>query len=332
MSSTSTTGGPAATNEYPHLTEKITKPANGYMMLAVVFVWPLLPVLLFWIASALQSGPSFLFVILGFIAVIAWFIGLAGFMMVAPREARVLQLFGEYVGTAVEPGLKYVNPFYSKTKVSLRLRNFESGRLKVNDSEGNPVEIATIVVWRVVDTAEALFNIDDFVQFVRTQTESAVRALAAEYPYDTHEDGQPSLRESTDDLARQLQARIQQRLEKAGIEVMEARISHLAYAAEIAAAMLQRQQASAIVAARQQIVDGAVGMVEHALRDLEDKGIVQLAPMSRAQIVGNLLVVLCSHQAAQPVINTSSTSSEGQPARMGNVMADEGEAEEGEEA
>jgi len=188
-----------------------------------------------------------------------------GLFTVAPNEGQVLQLFGAYRGTAREEGLRWANPFFSKKRISLRVRNFESAHLKVNDTDGNPIEIAAIVVWRVVDTAEAVFEVDDYENYVRVQTESAVRNLATHYPYDAHLDGHLSLRGSTDEVAKQLKSEIQDRLSKAGVEVSEARISHLAYAQEIAAAMLRRQQAGAIIAARQKIVEGAVGMVEMAL-------------------------------------------------------------------
>jgi regulator of protease activity HflC (stomatin/prohibitin superfamily) len=233
-----------------------------------------------------------------------WFVLGGGFFMVAPNEAKVLQLFGDYVGTAKITGLRYANPFYKIRKLSLRVRNFESGQLKVNDSEGNPIDIAAVVVWRVVETAEAMFEVDDYEHYVRVQSEAALRNAATSYPYDSHEDNVVSLRGSTAAVAEHLKAEVQQRLEKAGVEVLEARISHLAYAPEIAAAMLQRQQAGAIIAARQRIVEGAVGMVEMALQMLSHKGIVTLDEERKAQMVSNLLVVLCGEKAAQPIVNT----------------------------
>jgi regulator of protease activity HflC (stomatin/prohibitin superfamily) len=235
---------------------------------------------------------------------IAWLIALRGFFIVAPNQARVLQLFGDYVGTAKLPGLRYANPFYTHKKISLRVRNFESSKLKVNDAEGNPIEIAAVVVWRVVETAEATFEVDDYENYVRVQSEAALRNAATSYPYDSHQDGVVSLRGSTAVVAEHLQQEVQQRLQKAGVEVMEARISHLAYAPEIAAAMLQRQQAGAIIAARERIVQGAVGMVEMALEMLSHKGIVQLDEERKAAMVSNLLVVLCGEKAAQPIVNT----------------------------
>lgn len=227
-----------------------------------------------------------------------------GFFMVAPNQARVLQLFGDYAGTAKVPGLRWANPFYTRKKISLRVRNFESGRLKVNDSEGNPIEIAAVVVWRVVETAEASFEVDDYENYVRVQSEAALRNAATSYPYDSHEETVVSLRGNTAVVADHLQKEVQQRLNKAGVEVLEARISHLAYAPEIAAAMLQRQQAGAIIAARQRIVEGAVGMVEMALQMLSHKEIVTLDEERKAAMVSNLLVVLCGEKAAQPIVNT----------------------------
>ncbi len=227
-----------------------------------------------------------------------------GFFMVAPNEARVLQLFGDYAGTAKRPGLRWANPFYTRKKISVRVRNFESGRLKVNDAEGNPIEIAAVVVWRVVETAEATFEVDDYENYVRVQTESALRNAATSYPYDAHEEAVVSLRGNTAVVADHLQKEVQGRLNKAGVEAIEARISHLAYAPEIAAAMLQRQQAGAIIAARSRIVEGAVGMVEMALQMLSHKGIVTLDEERKAAMVSNLLVVLCGEKGAQPIVNT----------------------------
>jgi regulator of protease activity HflC (stomatin/prohibitin superfamily) len=229
---------------------------------------------------------------------------LGGLFVVNPNEGRVLQLFGDYVGTVKRPGLRWANPFYTKKRISLRVRNFESARLKVNDHEGNPIEIAAVVVWRVVDTAEAVFEVDDYQNFVKVQTEAAVRNLATRYKYDAHEEDQMSLRGNTLEVADHLKKEIQDRLAKAGVEVIEARISHLAYAPEIAQAMLQRQQAGAIIAARQRIVEGAVGMVEMALDLLSRREILELDNERKAAMVSNLLVVLCGERATQPVINT----------------------------
>jgi regulator of protease activity HflC (stomatin/prohibitin superfamily) len=229
---------------------------------------------------------------------------LTGLFVVNPNEGRVLQLFGDYVGTVKTPGLRWANPFYTKKRISLRVRNFESTKLKVNDHEGNPIEIAAVVVWRVVDTAEAVFEVDDYQNFVKVQSEAAVRNLATSYKYDAHEEDQMSLRGNTAEVAEHMKKEIQERLSKAGVEVLEARISHLAYAPEIAQAMLQRQQAGAIIAARQRIVEGAVGMVQMALDMLSQREILELDNERRAAMVSNLLVVLCGERSTQPVINT----------------------------
>jgi regulator of protease activity HflC (stomatin/prohibitin superfamily) len=230
----------------------------------------------------------------------------AGVFIVNPNEGRVLQLFGDYVGTVKNPGLRWANPLFTKKRISLRVRNFESTRLKVNDHEGNPIEIASVVVWRVVDTAEAVFEVDDYQNFVKVQTEAAVRNLATRYKYDAHEEHEISLRGNTADIAEHLKKEIQDRLARAGVEVMESRISHLAYAPEIAQAMLQRQQAGAIIAARQRIVEGAVGMVQMALDMLSQREILELDNERKAARVSNLLVVLCGERSTQPVINTGS--------------------------
>lgn len=272
--------------------------------------WPMLFILLavvggsIWrlIVSVLQRDP--LSIIAWIVVMVVALVLLAGLFVVNPNEAQVLQLFGKYVGSAKAAGLRWANPFYSKRRISLRVRNFESGRLKVNDSEGNPIEIAAVVVWRVVETAEAVFEVDDYENYVHVQTESALRNLATSYAYDAHDDHQLSLRGHTAAVADHLKQEIQDRLAKAGVEVMEARISHLAYAPEIAAAMLQRQQAGAIIAARQRIVEGAVGMVEMALEMLSRKAIVELDEERKAAMVSNLLVVLCGERGAQPILNT----------------------------
>ncbi len=227
----------------------------------------------------------------------------AGLFVVNPNEAKVLQLFGKYVGSAREPGLRWANPFYMKKKVSLRVVSFESGKLKVNDLDGNPVEIAAIVVWKVVDSAEAVFQVDDYAEYVRVQSEAALRGLATRYPYDVHEEEKTSLRGSTALVAEQLQKEVQERVDAAGVRVLEARISHLAYAPEIAQAMLQRQQAAAIIAARTRIVEGAVSMVEMALERLLQHGTVKLDEERKAAMVSNLLVVLCGDRSPHPVIN-----------------------------
>ncbi len=226
-----------------------------------------------------------------------------GLFMVQPNEARVLQLFGAYRGSTYSTGLRWANPFLSKRRVSVRTRNFETGKLKVNDNAGNPIEIGAVVVWRVVDSAEALFNVDDYEDYVHVQSEAALRNMATGYPYDAHEEGEISLSHHTAEISERLRGEVQERLATAGVDVIEARISHLAYAAEIAAAMLQRQQAAAVVAARAQIVDGAVGMVEQALRMLSEKNVVHLDDERKAAMVSNLLAVLCSDRHTQPVVN-----------------------------
>jgi regulator of protease activity HflC (stomatin/prohibitin superfamily) len=235
-------------------------------------------------------------------------IGLAGFLLIGlfvvnPNEGKVLQLFGKYIGTARVPGLQWASPFYAKKGISLRVRNFESARLKVNDIDGNPIEIAAVVVWKVVDSAEAVFEVDNYENYVHVQSEAALRNMATSYPYDAHDEQQMSLRGNTIAIADHLRKEIQERLARAGVQVIEARISHLAYAQEIAAAMLQRQQAGAIIAARQRIVEGAVGMVEMALEMLSAKGVVTLDEERKAAMVSNLLVVLCGDRSAQPVVN-----------------------------
>jgi regulator of protease activity HflC (stomatin/prohibitin superfamily) len=230
-------------------------------------------------------------------------IGSAGFYTVQPQEGKVLQLFDDYAGTDRNPGLRWANPLYTKGSVSLRVRNFESGKLKVNDLRGNPIEIAAVVVWRVVDTAEAIFEVDDYTNFVGIQSEAAIRNMATNHPYDDHSGDSITLRGSSDEIAKVLKKEIQDRLQQAGVEVIEARISHLAYAQEIANAMLQRQQAAAIVDARREIVQGAVSIVEGALEQLEKRKLVKMDEDQKAKMVSNLLVVLCGDKAAQPVIN-----------------------------
>jgi regulator of protease activity HflC (stomatin/prohibitin superfamily) len=229
-----------------------------------------------------------------------------GLFMVNPNEAKVMQLFGKYVGTVREPGLRWANPLYWKTRISTRVRNFESGKLKVNDSRGSPIEIAAVVVWKVFDTAEATFEVDDYEEFVHIQSESALRNLSTTYPYEPHKGESISLRSHPADIANALREEIQERLEEAGVSVIEARISHLAYAPEIAHAMLRRQQASAVIAARSQIVAGAVSMVQMALEKLGEQKIVDLDEERKAAMISNLLVVLCSEEGTQPVVNTGS--------------------------
>jgi regulator of protease activity HflC (stomatin/prohibitin superfamily) len=281
--------------------EKVVRGTSGWLMLLallgleIVAVWQIIQgatteavwALIFWLLVA--AGDGFCF---------------GGLTVVNPNEARVVMLFGKYQGSLKEAGFWWVNPLTTRRRFSLRIRNFESSKLKVNDHDGNPIEIAAVVVWRVVETAEAMFNVDDYEQFVHVQSEAAVRNLATSYSYDAHDPGQLSLRTSSGEINDKLKSEVQERLAKAGIEVMEARISHLAYAAEIANAMLRRQQASAIIAARQKIVEGAVGMVEMALSALSEKHVVELDEERKAAMVSNLLVVLCSEHNTQPVVNT----------------------------
>jgi len=275
----------------------------GIPLLVANIAVALLTVWWFFVGASAGDGLEMAAAIALFLIVVLLF---AGYYMVEPNQAAVLTLFGKYVGTVREQGLRFSNPFFSARKVSLRVRNFESGRLKVNELNGSPIEIASVIVWRVVDSAEATFNVDDYESFVQIQSEAALRSMATRYPYDQHIEGEISLRSHAQEISEHLKEQLDERLTTAGVDVIEARISHLAYASEIAQAMLQRQQAEAVVAARRRIVDGAVGMVEMALKDLKELGIVDLDEERQAQMVSNLLVVLCSDRATQPVINTGS--------------------------
>lgn len=308
--------------------ERVYRPMSGWFPLMMCLGGLLVGVILFVVGAITESAVAAL---LGVFLFPTSLIGLFGCMAIAPNQARVLLLFGEYKGSVVQSGFFWVNPFYSKQKISLRIRNFETGAVltpeqkdqagniikaktrsggrpsKVNDRDGNPIEISAVVVWRVVNTAEAMFEVDDYEDFVAVQSEAALRNLASRHPYDS-EDHELSLRGNTTEVCDQLMVDIQDRLDKAGVEVIEARISHLAYAPEIAAAMLQRQQAQAVVAARTKIVEGAVGMVEMALDHLSEGKIVELDDERRAAMVSNLLVVLCSDRHTQPVVNTGTAS------------------------
>lgn len=286
-----------------HFHESEARPLAGIPTLLVLVVALLASAALF-ISSA--KGDNTAGVVSGLLSFLVSLILLPGLFTVSPNQGKVLTLFGTYKGTAKEPGLWFTNPFMIKKGVSLRVRNFETGKLKVNDAQSNPVEIAAVVVWRVTDTAEAIFEVNDYSEYVHMQSESALRNLASRYPYDTHGDGQTSLSTHTDIVSASLLEALIERLAKAGVEVLEARISHLAYAQEIAAAMLQRQQASAVVAARQTIVEGAVGMVEMALAQIKAQNIVEFDDDRKAAMVSNLLVVLCSDRAVTPVVNTGS--------------------------
>jgi regulator of protease activity HflC (stomatin/prohibitin superfamily) len=283
------------------IVERTRRTAPGLLMLFIFIVILAVSALGTFRAARVGDVPGLVVFVIVLIVDIFMTIGL---FTVAPNEGQVLQLFGAYRGTARVEGLRWANPCYSKRRISLRVRNFESGQLKVNDTDGNPIEIAAVVVWRVVDTAEAVFEVDEYEHYVKVQSEAAVRNLATRYPYDAHEDGHTSLRGNTAEVAQDLKREIQERLARAGVDVIEARISHLAYAPEIAAAMLRRQQAGAIIAARAKIVEGAVGMVEMALDMLEKSDQVRLDEERKAQMVSNLLVVLCGDKDTQPVVNT----------------------------
>ncbi len=280
--------------------ERIRKCASGY--LALVILPALTIAVIYGFVQAAQAEHP-VGIISSVVAFVILLICYKGFFMVAPNQSKVLQLFGTYVGSVRETGLRWANPFYSKETVSLRVRNFECESLKVNDSSGNPIEIAAVIVWRVVDSAEAVFEVDDYVNYVHIQSEAALRNLATAHPYEAHDEDIVALRSDPQDIANKLTGEVQERLGKAGVEVIEARISHLAYAPEIASAMLKRQQAQAVVAARMQIVDGAVGMVQMALEQLERDRVVDLDEERKAAMVSNLLVVLCGEENARPVLN-----------------------------
>ena len=291
------------------ITERRASLINGwipgvlFIAVALASIWWLLQAI--GTAIGLDTAPDGGAVLGSIVVLVLAGIGLAGLYTVSPNETRVIQLFGTYLGSAKEPGLWWTNPLaWPRRAVSQRVRNFETGRLKVNDKDGNPIEIAAVVVWRVIETAEAVFQVDDYEHFMKVQSEAAVRNLATSYPYDAHVEAEICLRGNANEVAGQLRTEIQDRLSRAGIEVIEARISHLAYAPEIAQAMLRRQQAGAIVAARQRIVEGAVGMVEMALDELSKKGVVELDEERKAAMVSNLLVVLVSENSTQPVVNT----------------------------
>ena len=280
--------------------ENPTKSLPGIPVLLVLIIALLLGAFL-GMNGVRAAGPAS--VAAGVLVIALGIFGLVGLYMVEPNQAAVLSLFGKYVGTVKDNGLRWNNPFLTKKKVSQRVRNFESGKLKVNELDGSPIEIAAVIVWQVVDSAEAVYNVDDYESFVHIQSESALRAMATSYPYDQHEEGQFALRSHAAEISQHLEKELSERLADAGVQVLNARISHLAYAPEIAHAMLQRQQANAIIAARTRIVAGAVGMVEMALAELQKNGVVQLDEERKAQMVSNLLVVLCGDRATQPVVN-----------------------------
>ena len=284
------------------LKERVVTGFSGWAMVAILLAVPVAAVATFAALSSDEPPPLAVapLILLLVLDLIGWF----GLTIVQPNTARVILLFGRYQGTIKTPGLRWVNPLTMRRFVSLRIRNFESGKLKVNDHIGNPIEIAAIVVWRVVETAEAMFEVNDYEHFVHVQSESALRTMATTFPYDAHIEGELSLRGSVAEVSNRLGEEIQDRLSSAGVQVIEARISHLSYAPEIANAMLRRQQATAIIAARQKIVEGAVGMVEMALDQLSAKKVVHLDEERKATMVSNLLVVLCGDRDAQPVVNT----------------------------
>jgi regulator of protease activity HflC (stomatin/prohibitin superfamily) len=325
------------------LREREKSPWSAWIVLALQLL--LLPVIVIgfvrainFVVDASVTNPAsvpqgVLGIVIGALAIVAWIINWCGFFVVNPNESRVILFFGRYIGTVRKVGFHYVNPFSTKRKVSLRVRTFETGSqetgevkdpatgrivvaskrgrghpIKVNDRDGNPIEITAVVVWRVIDTAEALFNVDAYEHFVATQSEAALRNLASQYHYDSADDGSMSLRGNTDAVGEKLQAELAARMATAGVEIIESRISSLAYAPEIAAAMLQRQQAGAVVAARQRLVDGAVGMVEMALARLEERKTVELTSAQKAAMIANLLVVLCSERGAQPIVSATSAN------------------------
>ncbi|WP_063735797.1 SPFH domain-containing protein [Streptomyces sp. RTd22] len=256
------------------------------------------------VAAEHKGAGSTALIVAGIVVILTALITMGGLNMVAPGEARVVQLFGRYRGTIRTDGLRWVNPLTSREKISTRVRNHETAVLKVNDAYGNPIELAAVVVWKVEDTAQAIFEVDDFLEFVATQTEAAVRHIAIEYPYDAHDEDGLSLRGNAEEITEKLAIELHARVEAAGVRIIESRFTHLAYAPEIASAMLQRQQAGAVVAARRQIVDGAVGMVEAALARITEEQIVELDEERKAAMVSNLMVVLCGDRAPQPVLNT----------------------------
>jgi len=281
--------------------EQVRRPSSGFLLLSVFLAGLILVGWFFVHQLQTQSPPGLIGSVLLFVLLM---LIPPGLIIVQPNEAKVLVLFGRYHGSVKEAGFWFVNPFAIKRRVSLRVRNFETAKLKVNDAHSNPIEVAAIVVWRVIDTAEALFEVDDYENYVRVQSESAVRAMASSYPYDSHSPNEAALSSHADEVAENLMRQLSERLAKAGVEVREARLSHLAYSPEIAQAMLQRQQAGAIIAARSRIVEGAVGMVENALELLAQKQILNLDDERRAAMVSNLLVVLCGERGTQPVVNT----------------------------
>ena len=297
----------------PHVREKVAFGSSGLPVLGLAVLVHLVAIALVLIGVFRLAGadgdapmPGIVLVVLGALLFVGGGILSGGLIMVAPGEARVIQFFGRYVGTVRTDGLRWINPFTFRRRISTRIRNHETAVTKVNDADGNPIEIAAVVVWRITDTARAVFEVDDYDEFVNIQAETAVRHIATSYPYDAHGDNELSLRENASEITEKLSVEIAARVEAAGVEVIESRLTHLAYAQEIAGAMLRRQQAGAVVAARQRIVEGAVGMVQLALKELAEQDVVDLDEERKASMVSNLLVVLCSDRETQPVVNTGS--------------------------
>jgi regulator of protease activity HflC (stomatin/prohibitin superfamily) len=286
------------------LTETAGWSAHGVLGLLVGLAMVAIAVVLFAVHPG--GAATVALVVIGILLLVAASLAFGGLTPVVPGEARVIQLFGQYRGTIRESGLQWVNPFTKRIKVSTRIRNHETAQAKVNDADGNPIEIAAVVVWQVQDTAKALYAVDEYVKFVAIQTETAVRHVASSYPYTSQREGELSLRDNADEITGRLSAEIAARVVSAGVTIIESRLTRLSYAAEIAQAMLRQQQASAVVGARQKIVEGAVGMVQLALQRLEEQSVVDLDEERKAAMVSNLLVVLCSEQATQPVVNTGS--------------------------
>ncbi|WP_425585009.1 SPFH domain-containing protein [Yinghuangia aomiensis] len=307
-----TPGGPGGPSDVavdmpaPPVREHVVRGIGGGPALGIGLLMLIGAVVMFVASSGVEGGQRGALIGGGVVIALLALFGLGGLNSVAPGQARVVQLFGHYKGTVRQSGLRWVNPLTHRTAVSTRIRNLETDVVKVNDNDGNPIEVAAVVVWQVEDTAQAIFSVDDFVEFVAIQSETAVRHIASRYPYDNHTDDGLSLRDNADEITGELSAEIGARVSAAGVRVIESRITHLAYAPEIAQAMLRRQQAGAVVSARTRIVEGAVGMVELALNRLDEQDLVALDDDRRAAMVSNLLVVLCSDQSTQPVVNTGS--------------------------
>jgi hypothetical protein len=299
---TATAAGPQLPD--PPVTERAAQSLPGLRVLVAGIVLILAGVAVAVVASHQSHGVAVALIVLSVLIFIASGFALSGLTPVVPGQARVVQLFGRYRGTIRDPGLQWVNPFTRRIVVSTRIRNQESAQAKVNDAEGNPIEIAAVVVWQVADTASAIYSVDDYAQFVTIQTETAVRHIASSYPYTSRREGELSLRDNADEVTGELSTEITARVASAGVHIIESRLTRLSYAPEIAQAMLRQQQASAVVGARQRIVEGAVGMVQLALQRLQDEGVVELDEERKATMVSNLLVVLCSEQATQPIVNT----------------------------